>query len=137
MDDDRVNQSGEDKGICQVGLELTALGHRARHDCRCGGRESPLKHPERKKAAGIVEAALLFCRIGRDVVAVRHEEIRSADELIGQGTVLTVGERVAPGPPDKGSNARIQYVLEQNILRVLGSDATSLQKRKPALHKEN
>mmetsp|Transcript_28274 Transcript_28274/g.72707 ORF Transcript_28274/g.72707 Transcript_28274/m.72707 type:complete len:225 (-) Transcript_28274:206-880(-) len=114
--DDRVDESRQDGGVDEVAQELAALGDGSAHNGGGSGGEGPLEHP------------------GRVVAAAGDDVPGSADEL---AAVLSVRERVPNEIPEYGADARIQYILEQDILGVFRADAAGLQQREAALHKED
>ena len=44
---------------------------------------------------------------------------------------------VADRPPDQGADARVEHVLEKDVLRVLGADGAGLEQGEAALHEED
>jgi hypothetical protein len=60
----------------------------------------------------------------------------SADERIGVAIDI-VSEAVSQQEPGEGTNAGVEEVLEQNVLDVLGADASSAQRGEAGLHQED
>ena len=53
---------------------------------------------------------------------------------VGAGAYRNV---VANRPPDEGTDARVEQVLHQDVLGVLGTDSARLEEREAALHEED
>ena len=71
------------------------------------------------------------------LVALRQEEVVVPDERVLVAPRLPVGERVARGPEPERAHARVEQILQQNVLGVLRSNGTSAQHGEASLHEED
>mmetsp|Transcript_18649 Transcript_18649/g.29851 ORF Transcript_18649/g.29851 Transcript_18649/m.29851 type:complete len:346 (-) Transcript_18649:25-1062(-) len=122
--DGGVDEAGQDEGVGEVSGERASLGNGARDDGGGGGGEGPLKHPH-----GIVSVVRF------PLNPVHEEGLHGV--VFAVAAHVAESDRVSDGPPDQASEASVEDVLQENVLRVLCTDGTSLQEREASLHEEH
>mmetsp|Transcript_34030 Transcript_34030/g.101676 ORF Transcript_34030/g.101676 Transcript_34030/m.101676 type:complete len:219 (+) Transcript_34030:1314-1970(+) len=117
-----VDEASEHDGVAQVGNHLAPLSDRTGDDGGGGRSERELEEPP-------------------DVIAsageVHQEEVSISDEiLVGRGRPA-VREGVPDRPESEGAAARVEEVLEHDVLHVLLTDRAGAQHGKTRLHEED
>lgn len=113
VDNDGVDERGEDNGVDNVAPESDALGDGSGDDGGGSGGEGPLEKPSGLGA----------------VVGVLHEKVLRSDE----GTVVfsvrrgTEGNGKPEEPPADGTEGSIKDILDKNVLGVLNIDHADLE----------
>jgi len=125
VDNDRVDEGSKDDGVHEVTLKTATLGNGSGDNGGGGTGESPLEEP----------AVVLSV-----VVEVLESPVSRADELVVVSRVVvgvaavSVGERVSKEPEADSTDGGIHKVLEQNVVRVLFADGSSLEHSETSLH---
>mmetsp|Transcript_6907 Transcript_6907/g.19725 ORF Transcript_6907/g.19725 Transcript_6907/m.19725 type:complete len:226 (+) Transcript_6907:1048-1725(+) len=134
VNDDGVDEAGEHGGVDEVCLEGAALGDGTGDDGGSGGREDILEEPERHRCAVVLRVLSSPADRQEGPTVVRGR----SDECVPVAVArVAVGDAKAPGPPDDGTDAGVQQVLEQDVLGVLGAHRSRLEQREAALHEED
>ena len=121
--DARVNKAGEEEGVSEVRLEARALGDRARHDGRRRRGEGPLEQETRDVIRGF------------DAL---HGKVTRTNERVRLGSVrCTKSKAIAKQKPRHGTDASVENILNQNVLRVFRAHGTRAQHREPGLHEKH
>ena len=121
---DRVDKGGKEDGVGSVGTERAALSDGSGHDGSGSRGEGPLEEPE-----GPVGRAVRLVEGG--------EEVLSSNELVWGVAFDSECEAVPAEPPQDGAEASVQGVLDENVLGVLGTNASRFEKRETGLHEED
>mmetsp|Transcript_54471 Transcript_54471/g.133147 ORF Transcript_54471/g.133147 Transcript_54471/m.133147 type:complete len:356 (-) Transcript_54471:181-1248(-) len=124
--DDGVDEGGDEDGVDEVGRDLAALRHAARHDRGGSSSESPLKE-ERCPS-------VLPPRAPRPVIDLRQGKVGLSNHATGR---LAVGEAVANEPEHDGCARGIEDVLEEDVDHVLAGDGARLEHAEAGLHEED
>mmetsp|Transcript_27870 Transcript_27870/g.50847 ORF Transcript_27870/g.50847 Transcript_27870/m.50847 type:complete len:482 (-) Transcript_27870:29-1474(-) len=122
VDDDGVDESREHEGVAEVGLELTTLGDCSRHDGSGRRRERELEEkPDEVSPGG----------------HAREEEVGITDEALLGPIRPAVREGVSDRPKSECASARVEDVLEHDVLDVLLTDGSGTKHGESGLHEEN
>ena len=112
-------KSGKEARVAQVGSHLTTFGDGTSNDGGSSGSEGKLEEPTD------------VFRSGREVT---DEEVGGTDEALAAGVVGTVCKGVTDGVETEGTTARIQQVLQHDVLDVLLTDGSGTEHGETGLH---
>mmetsp|Transcript_9903 Transcript_9903/g.40923 ORF Transcript_9903/g.40923 Transcript_9903/m.40923 type:complete len:497 (+) Transcript_9903:174-1664(+) len=130
--DDGVHERDQEDVVDQVPDEAAALRDGTAHDGGRGGRERPLEHPEGVAAQTAAAEVPQLDRVARLLdgefhgVELGQEEVVRADPAVAVVETDAEGEGEAERPPNEGADARVEKVLEKDVLRVLRADGAGL-----------
>lgn len=102
VDDDGVDEAREEASVREVGIEHGTLRDGPRHDRRRRRRKRPVEQ-EARPLEGVPD------------VDAREREVGEADEPVV--VVAAVGKGVAKEVEDHGPDARVEQVLQQDVLQ--------------------
>jgi len=164
VDDDGVNESGQEDGVAKVGSHLTAFGDGTGHDGGGSGRESELEEPvvkvgvihspkgeervtdEVRDVAGRVSTVRKTCidltnEIGKtDQLDFAQDGIPwhcAKSSLFRKIAVSVFIRTVTDSVETESATAGVEQVLEHDILDVLLTDGTGTEHGEPGLHQED
>ena len=122
--DNWVHEGREEAGVGSIGRKGATFGNSSTDNGGSSGSESPLEEPE-----SVVGRARRLLEGGKEVL--------SSDKLVWRVSLDSKSETVPNGPPQDGTEASVQTILDKDVLGVLGADTSGFEQGKASLHKEH